>query len=149
MDSDLILKSLRDVEAELQGLDQRLTELEQLRARREQIYGLVCQMRFVLGLGPYSPEKAGLLSTALEDAATYMAANPNPSPNPPSTSIWESARIILRQANGPLDLPEIVNALRGLNFKLPGRSGKETVRAILNKKPDVFERLGEGKYKRK
>lgn len=146
MDSDLILRSLQDVEAELQGLDKRLTELEQLRARREQIYGLVCQMRFVLGLGPYSPEKAGLLSTALEDTAAYMSANPNPSPNPPSTSIWEGARTVLKQANGPMALPEIVDALRGLNFKLPGRSGKETVRAILHKKPDVFERLGEGKY---
>ena len=49
----------------------------------------------------------------------------------------------------PMNLSEMMEAMRGFDVRLDGRSGRETLRAILYKKPQIFERQKDGTYKLK
>lgn len=117
-------------------------------------------MRFVLGMGPYEEEFE-------DDASSPQTAQPDQlivgtSPiaseerfldggtvaHAPS-KIWQLARDILQQANKPLTINEIMRSLQGFGSRLAGRPGKETVRSILHKKSEVFERTTDGKYRLK
>jgi hypothetical protein len=131
----VLFKALEVLEKELGEADLKLTELTKIQERRNSLWASVTQLRSTLGMPPYVPV-------------------PHPLPPPvvppvPGTTIWERTKEILGRAERPMELQEIAEALRGFNFNLKGRSGRETLRAILFKKNGVFERLADGTYKLK
>ena len=127
---DLLRKALAEQELELESLDTQLAVLQPLQQRRANVFQLVGQIRFMLGMEPYkSPER------------------PMPLTNRPDNqkAIWEVAKLVLEQTQQPMNAGDLTNVLRGLGFpQLVGRAGKETVRAVLAKKTNVFERQSAG-----
>jgi hypothetical protein len=132
MADELLRKALTEQEAELAKLDAELAQLRPLQSRRDNVYQLVAQMRFNLGMEPYRtpvPEET-------------------PADNPTlKRTIWEASRAVLETSTVPMSTGEIAQVLVGLGYKtLAGRAGKETIRALLNKKKGVFRKDADGKF---
>jgi hypothetical protein len=132
MADELLRKALAEQEAELAKLDAALAELRPLQSRRDNVYQLVAQMRFNLGMEPYrTPVPAEV-----------------PIDNPAiKRTIWEASRAVLETSTVPMSTGEIAQVLVSLGYKtLAGRAGKETIRALLNKKKGVFRKAADGKF---
>lgn len=72
---------------------------------------------------------------------------PSPQPAQPSQPVWQVAKTVIEQAGHPSNPGEIAEMLYGLGFKtLTGRPGRETVRSLLNKKKNIFQKLDGGKF---
>jgi hypothetical protein len=127
---DLLKRALEEQERKLQELDQRLVDLRALQQQRDKIYALVCQMRANLDMPPYGvtqppPEPINL---AVNDSLQFSDGEP----------LWVAAKLVLERAQQSMTLQEIVSELIGLGYKVSGRTGLETVRAALTRKPQLF-----------
>ena len=155
MNREVLLASLREVEESLQDRDRQLIHLRKIQVERDDLYALTHHLRHVLGLDQYTPPPLSQPSSSgfvvsnvseesLSDAAarTRLVAYPYPTVEVRKSSIWEIARDTLRQTPGAdssgLGLDHLVDAIRVHGYKLQGRSGRETLRSILAKKPEVF-----------
>ena len=131
----MLRMALAEQEAELRKLEAELAPLRALQARRDNLHQLVAQMRFNLGMEPYTQEQENT-----QESNKPIEAR----------AIWVVAREVLERSNVPLSPGDIANTLRGLGFtQLAGRSGKETVRSALVKKKDIFTRLSDGRFELK
>lgn len=63
--------------------------------------------------------------------------------------LWEGARYILRQAGTAMSVGEITEQLRVLGWKIKAKVPSESVRTILLRKPDLFERIEGAKFRLK
>jgi hypothetical protein len=63
--------------------------------------------------------------------------------------IWEHVQnLLLSNNNEPMSIPEIMLGLDARrNVRIEGKTPSESVRTILIRKPDIFERLEGGKFK--
>jgi hypothetical protein len=130
---EMLRKALTEQEGELQRLDKRLADLRPLQIQRDNIFHLVAQMRFNLGMEPYRPPEEP------QETPTENSVERRP--------IWEAARSVLEKSGVPMSTGEIAQVLIGLGYDtLAGRSGKETVRALLNKKKGIFRKLQDGRF---
>jgi hypothetical protein len=142
MANELLKRALAEQEERLGELDAKLIEMVPLQQERNNVHTLVSQMRFTLGLGPYPGDKI-----PAPDMPPSKDAPTQPAPAPPLQPIWQVAKAVVEQAGHPLSPGEIADMLRGLGFKtLEGRSGREIVRSVLNKKKNVFQKLDGGKF---
>jgi hypothetical protein len=161
LNEQLLRDALSDLQAELRSLDDKLTDLRALQERRNHLFALVTQMRFLLGMGVYVPSESESSQEADPEASTtYLDTSifdqvkkqqeelsaAIVAPFQRTSKIWELARNVLLQVNKPMTIGEIVEALKAFDPKLSGRSGTETVRSILYKKSDVFEKMPDGLY---
>ncbi len=149
MDDDVLRRALDEAENELQRLDEQLIAYEKARARRDQIYGLVANLRFTLGLGPYLPPESntGIANTSVQPPTGHMQMSGYaPTISIRKRAVWELVVDALSQTTHALTLEEIQKVLKGFNRPMDGRSGKESLRAMLHKKPDLFIKLPGGRY---
>lgn len=143
MANELLRRALTEQEERLRHLDAKLIELRPLQLERDSVHTLVSQMRFNLGLGPHLGDKIPP-PEAREDVPVTQPALP---PAQPSQPIWQVAKTVIEQAGHPLNPGEIAEMLYGLGFKtLTGRPGRETVRSLLNKKKNIFQKSDGGKF---
>jgi hypothetical protein len=141
MANELLRKALAEQEQRLQELDAKIAALTPLARERDSVHTLVSQMRFTLGLGPYLADK---IPPPEVSESTPASSGPIAQPSQP---IWMVARTVIEQAGHPLSPGEIAEMLYGLGFKtLVGRPGRETVRALLNKKKGLFQKLEGGRF---
>jgi len=70
-------------------------------------------------------------------------------PPVPDSPLWKGAHYILRQAGTALGAGEISERLRALGWKMHGKTPSESVRTILLRKPDLFERIEGAKFRLK
>ena len=135
MADDLLRKALAEQEAELEKLEAELANSRRLQAKRDNVFHLVAQMRFNLGMEPYHLREAP------------GAQNSAASPPKRRGAIWIAAQEILGRSEVPMSPKEIADIMLGLGYKdLVGRPGKETVRSLLTKKKNVFTKLPDGRF---
>jgi len=67
----------------------------------------------------------------------------------PDSPLWEGARYVLRQAGTALSVSEIHERLKVLGWKINAKVPSESLRTILLRKPDLFERIEGAKFKLK
>jgi len=67
----------------------------------------------------------------------------------PDSHLWEGARYVLRQAGAALSVGEIYERLRVLGWKINAKIPSESLRTILLRKPDLFERIEGAKFRLK
>jgi hypothetical protein len=67
----------------------------------------------------------------------------------PDSPLWGGARYILRRAGTPLSVGEICNQLQVLGWKIKAKAPSESLRTILLRKPDIFERSEGAKFRLK
>jgi hypothetical protein len=137
-DNEQLKKALAEQETRLRNLDKELRGYDALRRERDNVFTLVSTMRFTLGMNCYvPPAEDETPSEALKPPTGVRILRP----------IWAVAKELLEKANRPMSSAELAEALFGLGFtQLVGRPGKETVRALLNKKKNVFERVEGGNF---
>lgn len=137
--NELLRQALAEQEQRLAELNARLTELAPLQQERNNVHTLVSQMRFSPGLGPYGVSgKTERSETPEQEGANGLR---------PLQPIWMVAKAVIEQAGHPPTPGEIAGMLYGLGFKtLLGRPGRETVRSLLNKKKNIFQKLDDGKF---
>jgi hypothetical protein len=64
----------------------------------------------------------------------------------PDAPLWKGARYVLRRENRPMRATEICQRLKELGWKFKGKTPADSVRTILIRKPDIFDRVEGGKY---
>jgi len=140
MADDLLRKALAEQEAELEKLDAELAHFRPLQAKRDNVFHLIAQMRFNLGMEPYHLR---------ETLSAQVAAGPAESP-PQRRAIWVVAQEILERSVSPMSAKEIADIMLDLGHTdLVGRPGKETVRSLLTKKRGIFTKLPDGRFELK
>jgi hypothetical protein len=60
--------------------------------------------------------------------------------------IWQGARQVLRENDAPMSARQLAEALIAMGWRLEGKTPIESLRTTLIRKPDVFERLADGRY---
>jgi hypothetical protein len=111
---------LTDVEAQLA----RLQELQQsLQKEREQLKQAIWAIEVLVGGRESHPASDG-------------------------TPIWQHVRNLLLSKHGKaLSIPEIMDGLDAKGVRLDSKTPGESVRTILIRKPDIFQRLEDGKFR--
>ena len=138
MADDLLREALAEQEAELEKLEAELAHFRRLQAKRDNVFHLVAQMRFNLGMEPYHLR---------EDPAAQNSPGVVVGPPKRRGAIWVAAQEILGRSEVPMSPKEIADKMLGLGYKdLVGRPGKETVRSLLAKKKNVFTKLPDGRF---
>ena len=132
---DLLHRALLEQEQKLQKLDGRLTELRSLQHQRDKVYALVCQMRSNMDMPPYGVREATTepveLKLAVSDSLRFE-----------DRPLWKAAEDILHRTTEPMTVQDLTKELFALGYKVSDRTGVETVRAALNRKPALFGRVG-------
>jgi hypothetical protein len=126
-DSPVLRKALAVLEEKLAALDQQLLDLREAKGKREDIQGLLALMNESL--------------PASESVPIEIELSDSISPTDAVSPLWIMIRIIILNARTPLSLATITETLRAIGFT---RVSSETVRNAISRKPDVFQRRGEG-----
>jgi hypothetical protein len=118
----MLRRALAEQEEELRKLDEPLAGLRPLQQRRENIFTLVSQMRFNLGMEPHrAPEKPQPQQSPEDTARSGREIRP----------IWVVAEEVLAKAKRPMNTGELTEILRSLGYtQLAGRSGKDQSRSV-------------------
>src|SRR2546425_7607280 len=134
-DEKAIRQGIEVAERQLAEIDAKLAEIEALRQQRGTLEAYIQHAKSLLG---ERVEKSGALEVALRRASElfHNAANP----------IWADAAPILSKAQRPMTVPEIVEQMKTAGRQFGAVHVTEVVRAALNRRPDVFENLGKGRY---
>jgi hypothetical protein len=61
--------------------------------------------------------------------------------------LWQGARNILKGSIEPMSAKQIAEALTAMGWKLEGKTPIESIRTTLIRKPGVFERLDDGRFR--
>ena len=70
-------------------------------------------------------------------------------PPVPDSPLWKGAQWVLRRENRPMRSTEIAKRLQELGWKIKSKNPGESLRTILVRKPEMFEKLEGGKYRLK
>jgi hypothetical protein len=125
-DNPVLRKTLAVLEGKLAALNKQLADLQDARVKRDNIRALVALINASI---PANDEPMPIqieLGDSLTDAMS---------------PVWVMVRTIILSARTPLNLTTITETLRGLGYP---KVSSETVRSAITRKPDVFERRGDG-----
>ncbi len=118
-----ILDTLEALKKRQQTLDQELARMGELNKEREQVRQAIWAFEQLIGSSEKTPAADG-------------------------TPIWQHVQnLLLSRSNEPMTIPEIMEGLAARNVKLEAKNPGESVRTILIRKPDIFERLEGAKFK--
>ena len=70
-------------------------------------------------------------------------------PSHPGSPLWHGARWVLRREGQPMRTPDIAKRLQELGWKFTSKAPSESLRTILLRKADIFERIPGGKFQLK
>jgi hypothetical protein len=127
-----LLESREKLAKRLAEIEARLTALQSLSQERDIL------KQTIWGLDELLKKYEGLPLTAFPEH-----------PPLPGAPLWEGARYVLRQANSALSVGEICERLQKLGWKINARVPSESLRTILLRKPDLFERFEGAKFRLK
>jgi hypothetical protein len=114
------LESLRE---RLRVLDEELMKVQELGKEREQVRQAIFALELVVG---------GREST----------------PAPDGIPVWQHVQNLFNSKhNEPMAIPQIMKGLDAKGVKFESQNPSESVRTILIRKPDIFERLEGGKFR--
>jgi hypothetical protein len=126
-DNPLLRKTLAVLEAKLADLNKQLADLQAAKDRRDNVRALILLMKE--NMPADQPRDIEIeVGDSLADAVVQQP-------------LWVMVRTILLSARSSLNLATITDTLRGLGY--PNVTA-ETVRSAIARKPDVFQRRGEG-----
>jgi hypothetical protein len=127
-----ILESREKLAKRLAEVEARLATLQSLSQERDIL------KQTIWGLDELLKKHKGLPLTGYPD-------------HPPlrGSPLWEGARYVLRQAGGALSSGEICERLLVLGWKIKAKVPSESLRTILLRKPDLFERIEGAKFRLK
>ena len=130
-----------DREPDLRELLERLQAVHsELRLIRDQSARLLAEQRDLADRFELARARAERLLQAGEE---YASARLKPLGRPP---IWKGCAEILAAAGGPLRAPDVLTRLHVAGWEFRGKHQVQTVRNVMLKKPEVFEKLPGGEF---
>ena len=127
-----LLESREKLAKRLTEIEARLSALQSLSQERDIL------KQTIWGLDELLKRYEGLPLTAYPEH-----------PPLPDAPLWEGARYVLRQSGTGLSVGEICERLQVLGWKIRAKVPSESLRTILLRKPDLFERIDGAKFQLK
>jgi len=132
LDKSHILGARKLLATRLDEIDSQLKTLQALSQEREIL------LQTIWGYDELLKKFEGLPLTGYPDTPPH-----------PGSPLWQGARWVLRRERQPMRAPEIARRLQELGWKFAGKAPSESLRTILHRKPEIFERLAGGKFRLK
>jgi hypothetical protein len=115
-----IRASLDDLIRQRDQIDEKLVEMNRLLRERDAIERAIVGLEEVLKLEYGGPSE--------------------------QLPLWQGARQILFENDGPMTARQVAEALLAMGWKLEGKTPIESGRTTLIRKPETFERLADGRF---
>ncbi len=132
LDHKDILDSREKLAKRLADVEARLAALQSLSQERDIL------KQTIWGLDELLKKYEGLPPTGYPDHPPLRDA-----------PLWEGARYVLRQAGTSLSVTEISERLQVLGWKIKAKVPSESLRTILLRKPELFERTEGARFRLK
>lgn len=149
-----IRRGIEVAEKKLAEIDSKISELKTLIEQRGHLQLYINQAKSLLGesapttgpslasiLGPLDSLRA-LTELRDELGRRLTSGNLGGTEGP----LWRDATLAIAQAQRPLTVPEIVEAMKATGKPLTGENITEVVRVALNRKPEIVENVSRGRY---
>ncbi|MGA2274507.1 MAG: hypothetical protein ABSH00_13210 [Bryobacteraceae bacterium] len=120
------------LEKELQSVEAELARTQHLIQRRETLLHTINGIKLLLSQ-PGSPPGTGLTQTGIGNAGP----------------IWSGAQKVLAESKQPMAAAEVARTLEALRWPMATKNRSQIVRNAMLRKPDIFQRVGGGKFRLK
>jgi hypothetical protein len=142
--NDPFEQATKSAEAELAEIAKKLEGYQVLKARKYQLETFIRAARRLKSGAVEEPPASSDSQTEDPDSTPILSMQ---LPHSTKVPLWKFIETSIRDVTGPLSAKEVLEIISSKGREVNGTYPAETVRGAMILKPDIFERMPDGKFK--